>query len=196
MDYLQLIQTVFLAATLIAVIIYTIKTSKIAKIQVEEIGLKKRPVVSFWLEPTNKPSGLPDLEPYVVCKNYSLVHAKARVKLTIILPDQTIDFEPPNAYSGKPTWHIQAMGLGDMKFRGHFHFEDKLSEKNLEAMKAGRVRAELRLDSWVINYHDSEAKFAGSENKNPTLIWLWGPKMKWIPAITPDDLPQRLFDVE
>jgi hypothetical protein len=199
MDYAwirQWLETFALVATLVVVIVYTIKTAKIAKAQEEEVGLRKRPVVSFWLEPTNKPSGLPDLEPYVVCKNYSLVHAKARVKLTIILPNQTIEFEPPDPYSGTPVWHIQAMGPGDMKFRGHFHFKERLGDDNLRAMSDGRVRAELRLESWVINYHDSEDMLWENKNRNPILIWLWGTKKHWIPYITPNDLPERLFDVE
>lgn len=123
--------TVFLGATLFFVYRYT-------KAQTEEVGLRKRPVVSVWCRN--------EFQFYfqTAIQNFSHVHAKARFEATIRINGKTLMLPDEHHYAGKKKWHLQARGLTGLCFGGHLNMEEELKNNdvllNMETVKMpGRV---------------------------------------------------------
>jgi hypothetical protein len=185
--YWDRIGTVVVTLTLLAVIWYTIETaalakatSKMAALQEEEIGLKKRPIVSWRCHDHEKFYFTTEVA------NLSSVHAKCRVKATIEI-NAGRDGEYTNLaltknhhYNGKRIWQLQA---GVTTF-GHLDFRGVLALNKVAELSPAKARIRVRIESWVINYREDEQLLLNDNQKNPPAQWDWNGST-WVVEVVP-----------
>ena len=168
--------TLFL--TLICVISYAHSSYKLTKHQEKDIWLRNRPVVSF----TNRDRNEFFFRTFV--HNHSNVHAKYRAKATISIEgyEKPLKLDSDHHYAGTRTWTMQAQyGIG-----GHLDMDNVLRYNNILAIDPRQVKARVIIESWVINYYESEHEFNRKESRNPVVQYDWSPSHKvWIPEVAP-----------
>jgi|GEM_PF-4508623 len=174
------ISAITLIITLAILIWYAWSTRQIAKLQAEEIGLKKRPVIS--IECRGYGEGHFYFLPNVA--NLSIVHGKARIMAKISVNGEDLPIPSDWHYSGGRFWHLQAgcqIG-GNINLTKLFHLK---TNKKLPPLND--LKAEIIFKVWVINFHDDEKDLYDNRNMNPICKWYWdGDKMVWIPEVAPE----------
>lgn len=169
------VNTVVLTMTLVTVVFYTIKTAEIAKLQAEEIGLKKKPVVTITCH-----------DPYdyyfrTKVENASNVHAKCRIKAIIKYGDKELSLANNHHYAGSRIWALQANTV----FYGHLDLKGVL-DKERQGSDHLNTSTVITFESWVINYVDPNENLKNDSNKNPVVKWDWNVReRKWIPEAAP-----------
>ena len=181
------LNTIALIVTLIFVRKYTKSTKELATAtrsmaaaHREEVGLRERPVVSF---------GCADEKQFIfltTARNFSMVHAKARVKATVIVNRHLLSLTPEHHYAGERVWHLQAGGSGGPTFRGHLDFPTLFEYNNVPQPDPNSAEAQVTIESWVINWAENDSELFNDQNKNPTLQWYWKPRFRqWVPEVSP-----------
>jgi hypothetical protein len=188
------IGSIALIVTLIVIIIYTRATRSLAmsnealakssrdmaKVQNEEIGLAKRPIIKFGLELEDS------FYSRITVKNLSLVHAKIRVVATIIVNKKKMELWPEHHYAGELVWQLQAMGPNDPSFKGHLAWDEVFERNNFPHPDLGDIKAQISIEAWVINFYEDESRLYKPENKNPVAQWYW--RGRWIPEVSPKNI--------
>jgi hypothetical protein len=178
----QLIGAGALVATLLVVIVYTIKTAAMARAteglaaaEDKSTEFRERPIVRFIVEErTRHPFNFP-----THIDNIGTVHAKIRVKATVIHKEVELKFSSDSLYYGKRTMEMQARTgvLGHLNFPGLFKTNNVpvptlQQAKNSPTKNNGRELL-VRLESRVINYYKPESDFDTNLSKNPPAYFRW-----------------------
>lgn len=182
-DWLSGLATLALIATLIVVIKYTQATAKIAQLQEEEIGLKKKPVISIALPPGFNP----DFPIFVY--NFSSVYAKVRVKATVACNSGTLQLPGGHDYDGTKVWEVQAMGTIGLPFQGHLDLQRVVKENGLSGSDLMALGLKIWIECWVINHSESESGLYLDANKNPLTHWYHRHSVGWVMNIVPPAVP-------
>jgi hypothetical protein len=177
------VSAIALIVTLIWIAMYTQATTRMAdatksmaEAQRELTALQRRPVVVV---------GCANEEVFrfrTLFKNFSFVHAKAKVKATIVINGKLLTL-PLGHYDRTKTWHIQAVGPFGPEFEGHLSFDEVFKLNEMDFPAESTVDAHVTLEAWVINYNDPESELDRDENRNPIVHWDW--KGRWVPEIAP-----------
>ena len=177
--YWEGIIAVALVATLVYVIKYTKATWSMAKVHNEELGLKKRPIISVY----NRDPEVFKFRTKVT--NLSNIHAKLRVKANVDIAGKDLKIPSDQHYSGNRIWQLQGGGY----IGGHLSFDDLFEYNDMELGGHESGEAEVALECWVINYYDDEKGLFDDRNKNPVVHWSW--KLldsgggRWVPEVSP-----------
>ena len=181
------LSTLALVATLALIARYTKSTSKMASAtelmaiaQLETISLQKHPVVMFGCARQTS------FYFSTVIKNFSTVHAKARVLVTIEINGVTLTLPPNHHYDGSRIWHIQAVGSEGPTSYGHLDLMGVLAHNKMAKPDESTMSGRITLRSWVINYYDPEPSLYQDRSENPMLVWDWRYD-RWVPEIAPPD---------
>ena len=153
------LNTIALVTTLFFVIRYTKATMRMAESQMEEIGLRKRPVVSFGCADENY------FNFRTTARNFSMVHAKARVKATVIVNRHLLSLTPEHHYSGERVWHLQAGGSGGPTFCGHLDFLTLFEYNNVPQPDPNSAEAQVTIESWVINWAENDSEYITTKTR-------------------------------
>ncbi|HWR83096.1 MAG TPA: hypothetical protein VN285_07325 [Candidatus Deferrimicrobium sp.] len=181
------LNTIALVITLIFVMKYTkatnvlaIETHSIAVLQAEEIGLRKRPVVSFLCADQSNFFFVTAIE------NFSMVHAKARIRVAIEINGRILELTEGHHYAGHRIWHLQAGGPDAPTLCGHLSFPSLLELNNINqyGLDLKSVSARVTVEMWVINWCEDDHKLLDDKNKNPVVEWYWK-RGQWIPEVSP-----------
>lgn len=168
--------TIALIVTLVFIIIYTKATRELAQISKEELGLKKKPVINFYI----KDECLFNFQ--TMTHNLSNVHAKYRVKITLIIKNNIrIEMSPENTYGGEKVWPLQA----EMTYQGSIPIEDAILKYYENEVEMKNAPLGMIVESWAINFSEPEEKLFSDESKNPNWEWYWKNGEKWIPEASP-----------
>jgi hypothetical protein len=190
------LQGIALIATLVVVIIYTVKTSTLAKatrksVEIQELEMlyAQQPVISvFNLEPNNiffRPTFF----------NYSNSHAKLRVKAKLIFDGKEFLLPENHLYAGTKIWFLQAGGHNAIGLSGNLDFPkilesngykgkswDLVSEVFSTSVESGSIIMEIS----SVNINRSDDDLDNINCKNPPLQWNWNyTKRIWIPEVNP-----------
>ena len=181
--YWEGITTVALVATLFYAIKYTRATWAMAKVHDEELGLNKSPVISVTcFEQKN-------FFFRTSIRNFSMVHAKVRVKATIIIDGQVLKIPEDNLYNGTHVWQVQAQGPLGNPFQGHLSLDSVLSYNDLPVPPLAQVQCKIIIESWVINFYENEKELLDDDKKNPIGQWTWNSRKQiWIPDLCPGEI--------
>jgi hypothetical protein len=190
MNWLNYVETSAIVITLIIIIKYTYETNRLAKaawlsvkLQEQEIGLRKRPIVTILCGNEAK------FEFLTLFNNFSNVHAKALIKAIIKINGKTMQLPPGYHYNGERIWHIQAVGPSGPKFKGHLNFPVVFDYNNIQNIDHENLEASVTIESWIVNLYDDDSELYDESNRNPTRHWDWNSKAKrWVPEIAPLDL--------
>ncbi|MCK4858470.1 MAG: hypothetical protein KAT58_10910 [candidate division Zixibacteria bacterium] len=172
--------TVVLAATLCILVWYARSTHKIMKLQNEEVGLRKRPVVSFMCS-NSKHINFP-----TTLLNFSFVHAKARVEATVICDRENISHPRDSPYAGEQIWNLQAGSNTGFVTTGHMSLLQLLKKHGID-IRGPEVAAHeitVTVEMWVINAKDDEENLQQTRCKNPVLQWYWQDEA-WVFEVSP-----------
>lgn len=170
------VQAIALIVTLIFIIWYTRSTHKIMKFQEEEIGLKKRPVVTTKIERDIKINSTGKFFCRTLVENKSNVHAKYRVEAIISINEKPGKLYQYSYYDGERIWQLQAGTC----FAGILNVDDFSPEKDT---------ASIFFKSWAVNYQEKDDALMDDKNRNPNTKWDWDPKRSaWIPDAAPEEL--------
>ena len=184
------IQTWALIATLGFIIWYTHSTHEIMKLQKEEIGLKKRPIVSFTIEEQRRDNnGMPLKVPSnfycsTFITSHNLVHAKYRVEAIIEINSKRLKLDPNTHYAGDRIWELQAGTTSP----GHLDLDDILRKNNIRGFRPESSRAMIYFKSWAVNYYEKNDSLKLDINRNPDSRWNWSHALlAWIPQAISDE---------
>ena len=168
--------------TFLVLIFYTLATWSIVKLQKEEIGLHKSPVISIsCFEQKN-------FFFRTSIRNFSMVHAKVRVKATIIIDGQELKIPDINLYDGSHIWQVQAQGSLGNPFIGHLSLDPLLLHNKVAVPPLAQTKSKIVIESWVINFSENESKLFDDDRKNPIGQWTWSAKNQlWIPDLCPEE---------
>ncbi|MCK5124906.1 MAG: hypothetical protein KAR42_01510 [candidate division Zixibacteria bacterium] len=178
------IETIALILTLLFLIRYTKATIEMAKstkaladAQYEELGLKKKPVMAFYLDSKS-------FELITTIENLSTVHAKYWSKLTVMINQKTFYAPESSHYGGKKAWAIQAKDV----IRGHYSISGLLEPEFETKTDFSKLNVRLRVESWCLNYYDNDYDRPKIELRNPPLEWYWCKERRnWVLEVASDN---------
>ncbi len=220
-QWAQLIGTGALVLTLIAVIWYTVKTSAMAKAteamaeaESRNTELRERPIVRLVSAPpvkvvdVNKKTEeqtITEADPFcfrTYIHNLGSVHAKVRVKATVLHNGKLLILPDESLYQGKRTLEMQAV----TGVNGHLEFEDLFRDNGVDVVTEEEAGSSLtkyvdrellvRLESWVIYYYKPDGDFDTTSSKNPPAYYRWKGNFaidalgSWIPEYDVDDFAE------
>jgi len=178
---IDVVQTIFIAITLICVVIYTIATHALAKEtremaratvsmaqnQREEIELRKHPVISVHLDKASAFT-LP-----IVIMNSSMVYARVRIEVDIRINGQDLELPPEDPYAGKKISQVQA----GSKFHGKLDLEKYFAFSHIEKPQQKDLREGIiSLRLWAINFYEKDERLSNDINRIPIIRWNWNIK--------------------
>ncbi len=214
----QLIGTGALVATLIVVIIYTVKTSAMAKAtkaladaEDKNTEFRERPIIRFvvgkkeeiWkMNDRTKEHTIELKRPFnfpTLIDNVGIVHAKVRVKATVLHRKKQLRLPEGGLYVGNRNLEMQT-GTG---IHGHLSFENLFKNNGVVVMTKEEAGDSLtkykgrellvRLESKVVNYYKPDSDFDTDLSKNPPAYYRWKGDFaidalgSWVPEYDVDD---------
>lgn len=175
------VSAIVLFATLVTVVVYTIQTVRLAHFESEKREMDRQPVVTF----SCAEHGSFAFRTQV--RNLSPIHAKYRVKATITINGTELFLASDHHYAGKRIWELQGSD-GLSAFYGHLAMDGLINAQEIPNLQLSTVDATVRIESWAINYFDSEELLFTDEKRNPTLFWYWScGGRSWVPEVSPQD---------
>lgn len=197
-QWAQLVGTSALVLTLITVIIYTVKTSAMARAtealanaEEKNTKLQERPIVRFvvgkkvQVPGKDLSTGLPTIEmkrPFrflTLIDNVGTVHAKVKVKATVLHNGHQLKLPEGSLYEGNKILEMQAI----TGINGHLDFIKLFKANGVEVPteeEAGESPTHyegrellVRLESKVINYYKPETEFDRNLSNNPPAYYRW-----------------------
>lgn len=178
---LQWITAVALIVTLCFIIKYTSSTAAMARFMSEEIGLRKKPVVSIWCGDPKK-----FYFPTVIY-NPSMVHANLLVKATIVIDGTTLTIPKDHHYGGQKMWRVQAVGYSGPPFQGHPDLATLMRVNKLDNANPAEMDASITIESWAAGLEVDGNELRTEKYKNPTCHYYWSKELKvWVQEIAPN----------
>jgi hypothetical protein len=173
----ETVSAIALVLTLGIVAVYTKASHDMATFQSREIGLHRKPIITVQYRTLDAPDVVEDREFWTSIKNLSSVHARARIRASIILRrsgewvelwrhhERGIDY----FYSGSREWAMQARS----EFRGNLSLPEILQRMSENDPTPDLAGSWIRIETWAINHEDT---WDGLENNapptEPILYWI------------------------
>ena len=172
---LNILSTIALIATLLVVWDYTSATHKIARLQEEEVGLRKTPTVMVTIDPDRQY----ELLFRTLAHNLSNVHAAVRVVAKVRWAGKDVEFTD-EFYTGQKDWLLQA----HTGILGHLSLGDKLSEQEINDKGEKRVILYSKVRNYSPTSEHKGRRRVPKWSINPPVEYYWKDS-SWVPEAAP-----------